>query len=44
MKELYLSAEMNVVEFAVEDVIATSWGDNPFKEQCPNMMWPPQPA
>lgn len=33
MKELYLNPEMNVVNFSVEDVIATSVTQNP---NCPN--------
>lgn len=33
MKELYMNAEMDVVKFSVEDVIATSFGGNP---ECEN--------
>lgn len=38
MKELYLNAEMDVVEFAVEDVIATSCpAEAPTQNpNCPN--------
>ncbi len=40
MKELYLNAEMDVVEFSVEDVIATSLGgaesSSSQNANCPN--------
>ena len=35
MKELYLNAEMDVVEFTTNDVITTSGGDNTTAEWVP---------
>lgn len=36
MKELYLNAEMDVVEFAAEDIIVTSPGGTTASTQNPN--------
>ncbi len=44
MKELYQNAEMDVVKFSFEDVIATSSGETEWSGAGGNNELPPDPA